>query len=131
MARCLLDAFDMKTFATSALLLLTLCAPALADTAQPPRSQLKIRFSVKEGASARDFTVVLPSDGPCASATQKAPDHEIDIRACPSHDAHLMLDWRVRGPSGEYHSTSSIPFERGTTAELGTTTGPRLTVAIE
>jgi hypothetical protein len=133
-ARRLLEASSMKNFATLATLaiaVLAVSAPALAD-APPQRSDpMKVRISLKDGSAVREFNVIIPTDGPCASATQKAPDRQFEFKACPSHDAHLVLDWFVRSANTEYRSTSSIPFEHGSIAELGSTTGPRLTVTIE
>ncbi|TMQ24752.1 MAG: hypothetical protein E6J90_07335 [Deltaproteobacteria bacterium] len=122
----------MTTFATFAFVFLALCTPALADAPRPPRPDvMKVHFSLKDGSAVQDYDVIVSSDGRCATAGQKRQDREVEITACASHDAHLALDWHVRSTGGEYRSTSSIPFEHGSTAELGSTTGPRLIVTIE
>jgi hypothetical protein len=122
----------MTTFATFTLVLLALCTPALADTAAPPPpAPTKIRFSVHQANTTRDFDVMVSSDDRCAVARHKAADEQIELQACASHDSHLTINWDVRSSAGEYHSTSSIPFEHGTTADLGSSAGPRLTVKID
>jgi hypothetical protein len=59
------------------------------------------------------------------------PDHAFELKACASHDAHLTVEWSVHSSSGEYRSTSTIPLEHGGRAEFGSTSGPRLVVAIQ
>lgn len=112
--------------------LLALCTPALADTAAPPRpAPTKIRLSVHADNTTRDYDVMVSSDDRCAVANHKAADQQIELQACASRDSHLTIHWEVRSSAGEYHSSSSIPFEHGTTADLGSSTGPRLTVKID
>jgi len=127
----------MTTFATFSVVLLALCGSALADPAPPPAAPpprtelLKIRFSLRDAGAPRDFQVSVSPDNPCATAFQKSQDREVELKACASRDAHLAIDWRVRSAAGEYHSTSSIPSEHGTTIELGSSPGPRLAVTVQ
>jgi hypothetical protein len=125
-ARSLLALPTMTTFATFAFVFLALCTPALADSPQPPRSEaLKIRLSLKDGSAVRDYNVIVSPDNSCATAIQKSQDRDVELKACASRDGHLAIDWRVRSGSSEYHSTSSI------SSDHGSTTGPRLTVTVE
>jgi hypothetical protein len=122
----------MKTFAGSAFALLILCGPALADSAPPARSDsLKVHFALHDAAATRIFDVIVSPDHPCATASEKNLDHQIELKACLSHDAHLDVDWSTRNGPSEYRSTSSLSLVPGTTAELGTPNGPRLGVSIQ
>jgi len=137
MARGLLHRGAMTTFARLSLVLLALCSSALADPAPPPAPTpprpelLKIRFSLRDVGAQRDFQVTVSPDNPCATAFQKSQDREVELKACASRDAHVAIDWRVTSAAGEYHSTSSIPSERGTSIELGSSPGPRLAIALQ
>jgi len=126
----------MKTFAAAFAILFTLCAPALADSGPPrsaPPESLKIRFTVHDPATTtRSFDVVVGAASPCATASEKRTDHEMDLRACVSAaGAELDIVWFNRGSGGEYRTTSSIPFVHGSTAELGAANGPRLVVEVQ
>ena len=130
-ARSLLGRRAMTTFAAFSFVLLALCTPALADSADPPRPvSARIRFSLHEASVTRSFDVMV-SDEQCAFASTKHADQRIEIKACVQRGTQLMIDWEVRSAAGEYRSTSSMPFEHGATAELGSSTGPRLRVTIE
>jgi hypothetical protein len=121
----------MKTAAAAAAILFTLCAPALADSGPPEHSEsLKVRFTLHDPATTRTFDVLVGSASPCATASEKLPDHEIELRACVSKGSQLDIMWFSHSAWGEYRSTSSLPFVHGATAELGTTNGPRLAVAV-
>jgi hypothetical protein len=135
MARGLLGPVCMKLFAGSAVVLLSLCAPALADSAPPPRAgppaSINIHFVVRTGAAARTHDVIVTADHRCAQASEKVSDHEDEIMVCASGEAQLDIDWRTRSGSSEYRSKASLVVERGKTAELGSGTGPRLAVTIQ
>lgn len=123
----------MKTLAGSGFVLLLLCGPALADPAPPARSDsVKVRFALRDAAASnRTFDVIVSPDHPCATADERDPDHHIELKACVTGDAHLDVEWSTRSSSSEYRSTSSLPLVHGATAELGTTTGPRLGVTVQ
>jgi hypothetical protein len=122
----------MKTLAASSFLLLFLCGPALAESPPPARNDsLKVHFAQRDAAATRAFDVIVSPDHPCATASEKTSDHEIQLKACVTGDAHLDVEWFTRSPSGEYRSTSSLPLTRGATAELGTSSGPRLGVTVQ
>jgi hypothetical protein len=130
----------MRTIATAATILFTLCAPALAD---PPRSDRaeptercdraeahKVRFTLHDATTSRTFDLSVAA-GPCATATEKTQDHEIDLRACVSGGTQLDVEWFMHSAGGEYRTKSSLAFARGATAELGTGNGPRLGVVVQ
>jgi hypothetical protein len=122
----------MKTFAAAFAILFTLCGPALADSGPPARSEsFKVRFTLHDAATTRTFDVVVGAASPCASASEKLPDHEVDLHACVSAGSRLDITWFNRSSSGEYRSSSSLPLVHGTTAELGATNGPRLAVEVQ
>jgi hypothetical protein len=122
----------MTTFAAFSFVLLALCTPALADSAPPARPvATKIRFSVHDASTTRTFDLMISGDDHCASASHKLAGQQIELKACAFRDTHLSIEWEVRGSAGEFRSSSSIPFERGATAELGSSAGPRLTVTIQ
>ncbi len=118
----------MKTLAASLVLIGSLCAPALADP--PPRADLKIRFALRDTATTH-FDVMVGAGNPCATANEKHSDREVQLRACMTDAGHLDVSWSTRSAWGEYSSTSSVPVSHGSVAELGSATGPRLTVTVQ
>lgn len=122
----------MKIVAAASFSLLLLCGPALADSGSPARSDsLRVHFALRDAATTRAFDVIVSPDHPCATASEKDPAHQIELKACVSNDAHLDIEWSTRSSSGEYRSTSSLPLVHGVTAELGATAGPRLGVTVQ
>ena len=122
----------MKTLAAVAFSLLILCGPALADSVAPARpDSLRIHFALHDAATTRMFDVIVSSEHSCATVEEKLPNHQIEIKACVTNDVHLDVEWSTQSPSGEYRSTSSLALPRGTTAEMGTATGPRLGVTVQ
>jgi hypothetical protein len=121
----------MKTFATAFAILFTLCAPALADPAPGRAESRKVRFALTETSATRTFDVIVSADSPCAMASEKRTEHEIQLRACVARGSRLDIFWSTRSAQGEYRSESSLPFAAGATAELGTANGPRLAVAVQ
>jgi hypothetical protein len=125
----------MTTLTVSAIVLLSLCAPVFADAGSPgpAAGSLKIRFAVREAETTRSFDVVLAPDRPCASASERKVDRQLELKACIVRDS-LDIEWTTRKSSNnstaEYHSTSSIKIVRGETTEIGTSDGPRLSVTI-
>jgi hypothetical protein len=121
----------MKTFATAFAILFTLCGPALADPAPEHVDSRKIRFALNDTSTTQTFDVVVSADSPCATASEKRAEHEIELRACVSRGSRLDIFWFTRSARGEYRSESSLPFVAGATAELGTPNGPRLAVVVQ
>ena len=117
----------MKTLAASTAVLVTLCAPALAE---PAKDDLKIRFALRDTTTTH-FDVMVGASNPCATASEKHPGREIQLRACLTDAAHIDVAWSTRSAWGEYSSTSSVPVAHGTIAELGSARGPHLTVTVQ
>jgi hypothetical protein len=123
----------MKLVAATGALLFTLCGPALADSSAPAHSgPRKVRFALRDTTdTTRTFDLIVGELTPCATASEKVPDHQIELRACVSGHAQLDIEWFSRSAWGEYRSTSSLPFVSGATAELGSAKGPHLGVAVQ
>jgi hypothetical protein len=120
----------MKIVAATGAVLFTLCGPALADPSAPaPR---KVHFALRDTArTPHTFDVTVGERTPCATASEKVPDHQIELRACVSGRAQLDIEWSSRSAWGEYRSTSSLPFVPGATVELGSANGPHLGVTVQ
>jgi hypothetical protein len=116
----------MQLLTASAATLLFLCAPALADSPPRPEEWLELRFALRDAGS-QTFDVVVGTLSPCATVNQKLAGRELELMACVG-DSRLDITWSTRSSSSEYHSRSSIPVMRGTTTELGSSTGPLLEV---
>lgn len=122
----------MKIVAGPGVVLFFLCGPALADSGSPGRPDShEVHFALREAGATRTFTVIVSHDRPCATVSQKLPGHQIELKACVSHDAHLDIEWFTRSRSGEYRSTSSLSLAHGAAVELGSEHGPRLGVKIQ
>jgi hypothetical protein len=117
----------MKTLAASSVVLLTLCAPALADA---PAEDLKIRFALRDTTTTH-LDVIVGAATRCATASEKHADRELQLSVCLTDAAHVEVTWSTRSAWGEYHSTSSVPVAHGAVAELGSANGPRLTVTVQ
>jgi hypothetical protein len=120
----------MKMLTASAATLLFLCAPALADSPPQPKEWLKLRFALRDAGS-QTFDLVVGPQSPCATVNQKLASREVELIACVGSDSRLDITWSTRSSSSEYRSRSSIPMTRGTTTELGSSTGPRLEVSVQ
>lgn len=105
------------TFAAFALALLALCTPALADT--PPRGALRLRVTVHDGATVQSFRVIVGPRLPCATANQRAPEHQIELKACAPDETHLHVEWFTRRGTSEFRGSSALPIEPGSTVTLG------------
>jgi hypothetical protein len=127
----------MTTFTVAAIVLFSLCAPLFADSAAPPPSTVKVRFALREPDLTRSFDVIVAPDRPCATASDRKPDRQVELKACIVRDS-LDIEWMSRksvttstgSSSSEYRSTSSVKIVRGETTELGSSEGPRLSVTI-
>jgi hypothetical protein len=122
----------MTTFAAFAFALATLalCSTALADT-PPARPSFKLRVTVHDGPSVHTFRLVVGPTLPCATANQKAPEQQIDLRACAPDDAHLQLEWYTRRGTSELRGSSAFPIEPGVTMTLGNDRAAYVEVAIQ
>ncbi len=122
----------MKTLVASAVTILSLCAPALGDPADPaaPADARKIRFALRDTTTTH-FDVIVAATNRCATARESHPDREVQLSACLTDDARLSIEWFTRSAWGEYRSTSSVSATPGAVAELGSAKGPRLTVTVQ
>jgi hypothetical protein len=120
----------MTTLAAFAFALLALCSPALADPA-PARPTFKLRVTVHDGASVHSFRVVVGPALPCATANQKVPEQQIEIKACATDDMHLHIEWYTRRGTSEFRGSSALPVEPGATVVLGSERDAHIEVAIQ
>jgi len=120
----------MTTFAAFAFALLALCSTALADT-PPARPSFRLRVTVVDGPSTHTFRLVVGAALPCATANQKAPDQQIDLRACAPDDTHLQLDWYTRRGTSELRGSSTFPIEPNAKVTLGSERAAHVEVAVE
>jgi hypothetical protein len=132
MARGLLGDTRMTTLAalTLAIASVALCSPVFADSA-PARPSFKLRVTVHDGANVHSFRVIVGPSLPCATANQKLPEHEVELRACAPDDSHLQIEWHTRRGQNESRGSSAFPIEPGTTVMLGNERDARIEVAIQ
>jgi hypothetical protein len=132
MARRLLGETCMTTFAalTLAIASVALCSPVFADS-PAARPSFKLRVTVHDGASAHSFRIIVGPALPCATANQKLPEHEVDLRACAPDDNHLQIEWHTRRGANESRGSSAFPIEPGATVTLGNERDARIEVAIQ
>lgn len=130
-ARGLLRARAMTTLAAFAFVLLALCTPALADPGAPRASSFKLRVTVHDGASGRIFHVIVGPQLPCATASEKVPEHEIELRACAPSESHLQIDWHTRRGASESRGSSAMPLEPGSTVTLGSERDARVEITVQ
>ena len=122
----------MTTFAalTFAIASVALCSPVFADSV-PARPSFKLRVTIHDGASVHSFRVIVGPSLPCATANQKLPEHEVELRACAPDDGHLQIEWHTRRGQNESRGSSAFPIEPGTTVMLGNERDARVEVAIQ
>jgi hypothetical protein len=120
----------MTTFAAFAFALLALCTPALADPGARSGS-FKLRVTVHDGASGRTFRVIVGPQLPCATASEKIPEHEIELRACAPSETHILIDWHTRRGTSESRGSSALPLEPGATITLGSERDARVEVSVQ
>jgi len=120
--------------ATSAVLL-TLCAPALAQPSQPsPAVQpLSVKLTVKAGADTRVHELAIFDHG-CGRVEDKAGTYEDDINVCtrpaPS-GVHVEVSWKTRNGPTEYRTTSATVMARKNSKfEVGRSGGTRFTLQL-
>ena len=119
----------MTTYAALAFTLLALCSPALADPGSA-RPSFKLLVTVHDGASVHSFRVIV---GPtlCATANQRGPERQIEIKACAHDGTHLLLEWYTRRGTSESRGSSALPAEPGATFTLGNERDAHVEVAIQ
>jgi hypothetical protein len=121
----------MTTIAALAFALLALCTPALADAAPPRPPAFKLRVTVHDGSQAHSFRIGAGPTRPCALASRKAVDQQVEVKVCVSDDAHLEINWFSRRGANESHGSSTLRLEPGTTATLGGERDARVEITLE
>ena len=124
----------IKTLLSSSAIVLTLCAPALAQpapvVASPP---MKIDLTVKVGSETRVHQIVV-SDDSCGHVQAKTRDYEDDIHVCSvmkRDGARLEASWKVRAKLTEYNISWTAAVARGGTIETTSADGARFTLAMK
>jgi hypothetical protein len=121
----------MTTFAAFAFALLALCTPAFADPGGPRSGSFKLRVTVHDGASGRTFQVIVGPHLPCATASEKIPEHQIELKACAPSESHIQIDWYTRRGMSESRGSSAMPLEPGATVTLGSERDARVEVTVQ
>lgn len=122
----------MTTIVAFAFALLALSSSALADTVAPPRPpSFKLRVTVHDGSQAHSFRVNAGHGLPCATASRKLPEQQIDLRICVPDAEHLEIHWYTRRGPSESRGSSTLPLEPGTTGTLGGERDARVEVSIQ
>lgn len=120
------------TFMAFTFALLALWSPALADSVAAPRPpSFKLRVTLHDGSESHSFRVVIGPRLPCATASRKLPEQQLDFKACAADDAHLEITWYARRGQSEFRGSSVLPLEPGTTATLGSDREARVEVTIQ
>lgn len=121
----------MTTFVAFTFALLALCSPALADSAPPRPPAFKLRVTVHDGSQAHSFRIGAGPTRPCATASRKVPDQQVELKLCVSDDAHLEITWLARRGASESRGSSTLRLEPGATATLGGERDARVEIAME
>lgn len=134
----------MKTLLSSTALVLTLCAPALAQPAPPAKPApapapvvsappMKLELTVKVGTETRIHQLVI-SDDSCGHVQAKARDYEDDIHVCSflrRDGSRIEASWKVRAKLTEYQISWTAAVAPGGKVETGTIDGARFTLAMK
>src|SRR5262245_33017139 len=118
----------MTKLVTSSVLVLFLCAPALADAPSPT---LQIGLTIAGGKDSRHYSLKL-ADHACGDVMSKAPQRADDIHACLKSEAaelRLELDWTTREGDRELRNRSTVVAARGQSFDLDCG-GAKLTVTV-
>jgi hypothetical protein len=121
----------MTTIVAFTFALLALCSPALADTVAPRPPALKLRVTIHDGSQAHSFRVVTGHRRPCATASRKAPEQQVELKICVPDEGHLEIDWYARRGTSEARGSSTLPLEPGATATVGSERDARVEVTIQ
>lgn len=121
----------MTTFVALTFALLALCSPALADSGPPRPPAFKLRVTVHDGNQAHSFRIGAGPARPCATASRKIPDQQVEIKVCVSDDAHVEITWFARRGPSESRGSSTLRLEPGATVTLGGERDARVEIAME
>ena len=117
----------MKKLVCASLMVFMLCAPALADSSSTVRQPatgkpVRLEVAVKVGSAVRIHDLMVVEHG-CAELTEKARDHQDEIRVCLDSsggtDVQLSVDWATHEADNELRTKSATIVARGSTMELG------------
>ena len=126
----------MKTLLSSTALVLTLCAPALAQPVPAPvvtAPPMKLELTVKVGTATRTHQLVISEDS-CGRVQEKTRDFEDEIQVCSvvkREGPRLEASWKVRAKMTEYMVSWTAAVARGGTVETGSADGARFTLAMK
>ncbi len=146
MARSLLVHREMNLAISSSLLVLTLCAPALANPAKvaappaPPaaparhvQQPLQLQLTVAAGAQTRVHDVAVFDSG-CNRVDDKGVGYEDEINVCTRpapHGVFVEVAWRTRNGASEYRTSSgAVVTRKGGRLEVGRSGGTRFTLQL-
>jgi hypothetical protein len=121
----------MTTLVAFTFALLALCTTALADPGGPRPASYKLRVTVHDGATGRSFRVIVGPSLPCATASEKVPEYQIELKVCAAHESHGMIDWYTRRGTSESRGSSALPLEPGATVTLGAERDARVEVTVQ
>jgi hypothetical protein len=144
MARALLVSESMmKHFVSSALVLATIGALAVADPPKAPPNTpalsmtlqpLQIKLTVKSGSDTRTHELAIFDQG-CNRVEEKGAAYEDDINVCTRpgpQGIFVEVSWRTRNGTSEYRTNSGTVIARkGGTFEVGRVNGTRFTLQMQ
>lgn len=123
------------TLLAGSAVLLTLCAPALAQPqpSQPTVQPLAVKLTVKAGNDSRVHELAVFDHG-CGKVEDKSAAYEDEINVCtrpaPS-GVQVEVSWRTRNGATEYKTTSSTVMARKHSKfEVGRSGGTRFTLQL-
>ena len=133
----------MKQLASASLLVVLLCAPAVADPptkAVPPPAApsmalqpLQVKLTVKVGPDTRTHELAVFDHG-CNRVEEKSASYEDDINICtrPAPQGIFVdVNWKTRNGPNEYRTNSGTVMRKGGTFEVGRTGGTRFTLQLQ
>lgn len=128
----------IKTLFSASAIVLTLCAPALAQPTPAPApivaaKPLELQLTVKAGTATRTHQLVISEDT-CGTVQEKTRDFEDEIRVCSvvkRDGVRLEASWKVREKLTEYHVSWTSAVARGGSVEVGHQGGVRFTLAMK
>lgn len=137
----LVTASMMKHLVSSALVLSTIGALALADTPKAPAptlsmtlQPLQIKLTVKSGADTRTHELAIFDQG-CNRVEEKGAAYEDDINVCTRpgpQGIFVEVSWRTRNGTSEYRTNSgTVMARKGGTFEVGRVNGTRFTLQMQ
>lgn len=115
----------MKTLV--AIIVLTLCAPAIADPA-PPSAPVRLQLAISD-VKAKGAEVAVTRESPCAEIHEDRPERDLKMTACLRGE-DLVIDWETRIKTAAHHSRSTLRVAQGARAELGGDQLPHLVVTV-